>query len=92
MEPKFNVRWLDRGGWPRVAPNPAYPCGIDLDISNGVEPNCTVSLPYPAKRLGVYHLDCQRCMVSVTCTTAGRPDDPRSIKIACVMKGSDEHV
>lgn len=83
MEQAIRVTWLDRGREPQCAPNPEYPTGIDLDASDGAKRTCTATLPYPAKRCGVYVVKCRACGRRVSCTTAGRPDDPRSIKIAC---------
>lgn len=79
----ITVVWHDAGREPVCAPNPKYPTGIDLDVSKGAFPNCTASLPYPAKRCGSYTVACETCGMRVMCTTAGRLDDPRSIKIAC---------
>lgn len=83
MEQAIRVTWLDRGREPKCAPNPKYPTGIDLDVSDGAKRACSVALPYPAARCGVYVVKCRACGRRVGCTTAGRPDDPRSIKIAC---------
>jgi hypothetical protein len=83
MKMKFHVTWIDQGQEPRVSPNPAYPEGIDLDITDGQEPNCMTALPYPAKRIGYYRIWCRQCGIRVACTTAGRIDDPRTIRVAC---------
>ena len=83
MTEQFMVSWHDAGLEPRVAPNPNYPNGIDLDCSDGAERTCTVTLPCPARRIGYYVVRCRRCGYSVAVTTAGRPDDPRSIKMPC---------
>lgn len=74
--------WHDAGREPKNPPNPAYPDGIDLDLSNG-EKSCGRPLPHPAKRCGAYLVRCGHCGAKVVVTTAGRPDDPRSIRIAC---------
>lgn len=79
----FKIQWKDAGREPQCAPNPAYPEGIDLDASSGAAVACVAALPYPAKRIGAYTVKCKVCGVKVACTTAGRPDDPRSIKVAC---------
>ena len=79
----MSVEWIDHERDPQCQPNPAYPDGIDLDCSNGAAKTCTVDLPYPAKRCGVYVVKCERCGLTVAATTAGRPDDPRSIKMPC---------
>ena len=82
------IEWHDAGLEPRVPPNPNYPKGIDLDVSDGRKPNCTTALPYPAKRIGHYIVTCALCGLRIGCTTAGRPDDPRSIKVACKPMGA----
>jgi hypothetical protein len=81
----MKIEWIDREREPQCEPNPAYPNGIDLDGSNGGMA-CMALLPYPAKRCGLYIVECETCGARVGCTTAGRPDDPRSIKIACLRK------
>lgn len=83
MREQFYIEWIDHGREPRVAPDPHYPDGIDLDMANGKTPSCSVALPYPAARCGLYVVKCRFCFIRVACTTAGRPDDPRSIRIAC---------
>lgn len=83
MNDHFDIEWRDAGKEPQVAPNPAYPDGFDLDISGGDKPTCTTALPYPAKRIGMYMITCRLCGLRVGCTTAGRPDDPRSITMTC---------
>ena len=84
----FQIEWIDRGRDPECAPNPAFPRGVDADASAGAETTCTTKLPYPAKRCGAYIIECDRCGVRVAITTAGRADDPRSVKIACAPPGA----
>lgn len=81
----MNVTWHDAGREPKNAPNPAYPNGIDLDASGGAVATCSERLPYPAKRCGQYLIECETCGQRIIVTTAGRPDDPRSIKLACKL-------
>ena len=81
----ISVKWIDRGLEPQQAPNPAYPDGIDLRLPADGTPRCTVPLPYPARRIGYYSLLCDVCGLSFTCTTAGRPDDPRSVELPCKL-------
>jgi hypothetical protein len=76
------VEWLDGGREPQQEPDPRFPKGIDLDISQGKR-SCTAALPYPAKRCGWYVVKCETCDQCIILTTAGRPDDPRSIKVPC---------
>lgn len=86
----MKVTWRDAGCEPTQPPNPKYPMGIDLDVSNGAERTCKAALPYPAKRIGAYVIECPVCGARVSCTTAGRVDDPRSIKMAC-KRSAAEH-
>lgn len=79
----MRVTWHDAGIEPSCPPNPKYPNGIDLDASHGSPAACTADLPYPAKRCGTYLIECPDCGQCIRCTTAGRPDDPKSIKIPC---------
>ena len=83
MEQALTVEWIDGKREPQCAPNPSYPMGKDVDVSAGAEKTCKVALPYPAKRCGTYVVRCKLCGLSVGVTTAGRVDDPRSLKVAC---------
>jgi hypothetical protein len=87
MGEPFLIEWHDEGSEPRQAPDPDYPEGIDLDISQGAKRRCRVQLPYPARRVGFYVVRCRRCGHRVAVTTAGRPDDPRSLLLACLASG-----
>lgn len=83
----FHVKWIDGKKEPQCAPDPAFPDGRHLDT--GERPACRVFLPYPAQRCGIYVVKCLRCGVTLALTTAGRPDDPRSVMVACrIQKGS----
>jgi hypothetical protein len=80
---QFRIRWVDGYREPQVKPNPGYPTGVDLDLSGGAIACCTAELPYPARRCGLYVVVCLVCGYSVSCTTAGRADDPRSLTMPC---------
>lgn len=80
----FSIKWVDGGREPQCAPNPNYPNGIDVDSSNGAKAACTATLSYPARRCGYYLIVCGTCGHRAAITTAGRPDDPRSLKLACM--------
>ena len=82
-KPHHTVFWIDGEREPQCAPDPRYPKGIDLDIGNGAIQACKVELPYPAKRIGRYFVNCNKCNRTVMVTTAGRPDDPKSVTISC---------
>jgi hypothetical protein len=88
MSKQHLVEWRDARAEPRCPPDPRYPAGIDLDLTRGHSPSCKVALPYPAKRIGAYVIQCELCGIRVSCTTAGRCDDPRSITIPCKLYGS----
>ena len=78
--------WFDRGREPKNPPDPRYPLGLDVDLSRGAHRACTVVVPYPAKRCGVWMIDCPACGLRAMVTTAGRADDPRSVTVACKDK------
>lgn len=80
---RFAIEWLDSGLEPKHAPNPDFPHGMDIDLTGGREPSCTVPLVCPAKRCGAYRLRCLTCGLIAMVTTAGRSDDPKSATVAC---------
>jgi hypothetical protein len=81
---RFNIRWLLRApGKATQPPDPNSPNGIDYDVSRDARPACRITLPYPAAGLGMWAIECKLCGFSITCTAAGRADDPRSITMAC---------
>jgi hypothetical protein len=79
----LSVTWVDRGFDPKCQPDAKFPDGVDLDTSNGAAKTCQRALPYPAKRCGYFVVNCTECGLSAAITTAGRVDDPRSVKLAC---------
>lgn len=96
---QFIIAWLDRGRPPRQPPNPVYPAGCHVDLTDEamaedrvklhVMPNdgCIAALPYPTGRenVGTWLVECRLCGVKVAVTAASRPDDPRSVKLPCKM-------
>jgi hypothetical protein len=70
-------------GKARIPPNPDYPNGRRLDVTEGQEASCYVNLPYPAPECGIWIVECGKCRTNAAVTAAGRPDDPISIKIPC---------
>lgn len=83
MSKHHNIVWVDSGREPQCPPNPAFPNGVVSDISGGAENTCDVSLPYPAKRCGQYVIKCGCCKSLTIVTTAGRPDDPKLVRLGC---------
>lgn len=78
----FKIEWIDRGRDPQCPPDPDFPDGKDIPAMLP-GPSCGVKLPYPAKRCGVYIIECSVCGIRVAITTVGRRDDPRSVSINC---------
>lgn len=87
---QFNISWIDGHRDPQVKPNPFYPKGIDVDGVRPGQTGCRVALPYPAKRIGNYIVECKLCGFRLSLTTAGRPDDPRSVSVPCKMEAASE--
>ena len=79
----ITVKFIDSGREPQCESNHAFPNGMDLDLSNGARECCVVTLPYPAKRCGVFSIHCDKCKTTTVVTAAGRRDDPRSLKLPC---------
>lgn len=91
---KHSVTWIDYGREPKHPPDPAYPHGKDVrhfEFGSKAGRACTVKLPYPAKRCGAYLIQCEGCGVNALVTTAGRPDDPRSVQILCRKISETQH-
>lgn len=84
----LKIEWVDHKREPQCKPDPNFPEGKDLKCPNGEGPSCRTELPYPAKRCGLYIIECQVCGLRVGITTAGRPDDPRSVEIRCEPRGT----
>lgn len=83
MASQFVIRFVPSGrGRAQNPPDPAYPDGMHVDV--GRRPACKAALPYPAPECGLYTVRCKLCDASVICTTAGRPDDPRSMMVPCL--------
>lgn len=79
----LEVTFLSHHRKPTCAPNPAHPNGIDVDLTDGARVACLAELPYPAECCGVLIVRCNKCLESVAITTAGRADDPRTVKLPC---------
>lgn len=87
MGRRFDIEWLDAGREPHCPPDPDYPNGKDIDAAVGARRACEVLLKYPAKRCGAYTIECRLCRLRTAVTTTGRPDDPRSVRLPCKIKG-----
>ena len=80
------VEWIDSRREPQCPANPAYPEGVDVDLTNGRGWGCVAPLAYPAARCGFYVVRCTNCKLVVGVTTAGRADDPRSVRLPCKLR------
>lgn len=80
----FKTKFHTDGSAPVNPPRSEFPNGEDVDGSNGARKTCTAQLPYPAPSRGVHICECEDCGLRVGVTAAGRPDDPRSMKVACL--------
>ena len=85
-EPRFLIEFHDTGRLPQNPPDPRYPDGVDLDVSQGAAATCTVPLPSPAPfgHVGLWLLCCEICGYKAAISAAGRPDDPRSVTLPCL--------
>ena len=84
-EMTLRVIWIDGGRKAKELPDMNYPNGIALDMSEGAVTTCSTPLPYPAKRCGAYQIACTVCGLRALVTTAGRCDDPCSVKLGCKL-------
>lgn len=82
----LKVVWQDHGRTAQNPSDPLFPHGKDVDITPiGAVAACSTVLPYPAPRCGLWIVTCSQCGLRVGVTAAGRPDDPRSVKVACQL-------
>jgi len=79
----MTVEFLDAGREPKCAPDPAYPDGMDIDLTQGFAKTCKFDIPWPAPRCGWMLVVCDTCKTNALLTVAGRPDDPRSVRLPC---------
>jgi hypothetical protein len=79
----FVIEWIDKHREPTEPPNPAYPNGTGYDLALTAKHRCRVLLPHPASRCGIWLALCTRCSYSVAVSTAGRPDDPKTLRLPC---------
>jgi hypothetical protein len=87
----LKAKWIDSGREPKCAPDPAFPDGKDVDASNGERLTCSIDLQHPTPRCGYYVVECDTCDFVVVVTTAGRPDDPRSVMLPCQLSRIQKH-
>lgn len=89
MSKQFDITWVDRGHPPRVAPNPHFPDGVEVDLRGSPSlRGCYTPLPYPTghKNVGGWLVECRKCGVTSYITAASRLDDPKSAVIPCKIE------
>jgi hypothetical protein len=79
----LKATWADGHREPQCAPDPQFPNGVDIDVSDGAARTCSIEVAYPAPRCGHYIIRCDVCGMNSAITTAGRPDDPRKVTFGC---------
>lgn len=80
---RFRLDWLDRHREPVGPPDPTYPHGVAIDVALDAMKACRVELPCPAARCGLWVVVCQECGFAIALATAGRADDPCSVRVPC---------
>jgi len=81
---QHSIEFVPSGrGKAQCPPDPAYPEGIEIDLAGHAAAWCWVHLPYPAPECGHFVVRCKLCRFSAAVTAAGRPDDPKTLRIPC---------
>jgi len=83
---KFRVRWV--GGGCGIRPRQVDAKFIDgRDVETPPDekgnPCCKVDIPYPAKELGAWKVECTECLARITVMATGHLDDPKSVQMPC---------
>jgi hypothetical protein len=82
-ESRFLTDWVDQHRVTTYPANPSYPRGSSIDVALDAPHACRVQLPYPAARCGMWVVTCRVCGYAIALTTAGRADDPCSVRVPC---------
>jgi hypothetical protein len=86
IQNRFIVEWFDLQVQATEPANPEFPDGIKIDVSLGAMLTCNIGLKYPAPGVGRYHIACRECGRTAAITTAGRADDPKSVRFPCMVQ------
>jgi hypothetical protein len=86
--PRFLVDWIDQHRESPYPSDPAYPNGSAIDVALDAPRACRVELPCPAARRGTWVVICRECGFAIALATAGRADDPRSVRVPCRVSGT----
>jgi hypothetical protein len=85
VESRFLVDWVDQHRTSTQAADPAYPNGSAIDVALDAMRACRVELQCPAERCGLWVITCRACGYSIALGTAGRADDPSSVRVPCKL-------
>lgn len=80
---RFFVDWVDHQHESTQPADPAYPNGTAIDVAMDAPRACRLELPCPAPRCGLFVITCRDCGYAIALRTAGRPDDPRTVRMPC---------
>lgn len=80
---RFSVDWIDADREATYPADPGYPNGVAIDVALDAPHACRVELPWPAARVGQWVVVCRECGFAVALETAGRCDDPQSVRMPC---------
>jgi hypothetical protein len=80
---RFSVDWIDGGRGAGYPADPSYPNGVGIDVAMDAPRACRVELPWPANGVGLWVVVCGACGYAVALGTAGRSDDPRTVRVPC---------
>jgi hypothetical protein len=84
---RFRITWHDRQREATVPADRTFPNGRDIDYAGPGARACLVELAHPASRVGFWTLFCLKCRSHAGVGTAGRADDPRSVRVPCADAG-----
>jgi hypothetical protein len=88
-EPRFLIDWVDQHRESRYPPDPSFRNGVAIDVALDAAQACRVQLAYPAERCGIWVITCRVCGYSVALGTAGRADDPVSVRVPCRERSNE---
>jgi hypothetical protein len=88
VESRFLIDWVDQHRVSLYPADSSFPNGVAIDVALDAPRACRVELIYPAARCGMWVITCRACGFSVALSTAGRADDPRSVRVPCREKSN----
>jgi hypothetical protein len=84
--PRFAIDWVNALRDAHFPADPLYPNGHAMDVALDAPRACRAELPYPAARVGIYIVHCRVCDYRIALATAGRCDDPCSVRVPCRLR------